>query len=58
VVGPTVWEDDSHVLVEVYSAAEDAWTVLRVGTDGSVERATEMTPGDETRSPFAFAVQP
>ncbi len=44
-----VWEDDGHLLVTAYDAG--AWSVMRLGVDGSVEQALgpstatdEMTP--------------
>ncbi|MGY2873369.1 hypothetical protein ACVW00_000559 [Marmoricola sp. URHA0025 HA25] len=57
-VTDAAWEDDSHVLVSVYSPADHLWAVLRVGPDGSVDRATPVVPGDDALVPFAFGVRP
>jgi hypothetical protein len=57
-VGAMVWEDDSHLLVDVFDAPYGEWTVLRVGLDRTVERAAAVVPGDDTLNPFGFGVQP
>lgn len=57
-VGSAVWDDDSHVLLDVYSPSYHQWTLLRVGLDRSVERAAPVIPGDDTQKPFSFGAQP
>ena len=44
------WEDDSHVLVVVREGLD--WSVVRLGTDGSLELAVEPRGGDEIDAPF------
>ena len=44
------WEDDSHVLVVVREGLD--WSVVRLGTDGTLELAVEPRAGDEIDPPF------
>lgn len=57
-VNTAVWEDNEHVLATVFE--DSAWTVVRLGLDGSIEAATDALPdsGDPRRSPFSFSTRP
>lgn len=48
-----VWEDDDHALMVTY--AEGSWSVVRLGTDGSMEYAVEPREGSDLESPFILA---
>ncbi len=50
-----VWEDDDHVLAQVYGAG--TWTMLRLGVDGSAERILEPIQDDDFNPPYIFAQQ-
>ncbi|MGA9747828.1 MAG: hypothetical protein WBQ50_10285 [Nocardioides sp.] len=56
IVNP-LWESDGTVLAETYQ--DGAWYAVRLGVDGSVERALgpELT-GDDIASPWGFAATP
>lgn len=55
-ISGVVWEDESHVLARVFQKGE--WAVVRVGTDGSMELASEVRPGNEFEPPFVVSTQP
>ena len=46
------WEDDSHVLLLVTEGYD--WSVVRLGTDGSMEYAVEPRPGVDNLTPEFF----
>jgi hypothetical protein len=48
----TVWEDDDHVLAMVWQ--DDAWAVLRLGLDGSVELAVPPVDDRDGQTPFVL----
>ncbi|CAN5491691.1 hypothetical protein BH10ACT10_BH10ACT10_12320 [soil metagenome] len=50
-VADTVWEDESHVLASLYDG--DAWYLVRLGLDGSLEKLDEASGAPED-SPFRF----
>jgi hypothetical protein len=54
--GPTIvrmaWEDADHALAVVLDG--DAWSVLRLGVDGSMEYAVAPVRGDDVVSPFVL----
>jgi hypothetical protein len=48
-----IWEDDSHVLANVFQDGE--WALVRIGLDGSRELAVPMTRSkDDTLSPYVL----
>ena len=49
------WEDDEHVLAQVYGRG--AWTMLRFGVDGSVQQILSQIQDDDFNSPWVFAQQ-
>lgn len=55
-VARTAWEDDGHVLAEVFQAGQ--WAIVRIGLDGSMEYAVGPVPGNEMEDPFHLAVGP
>lgn len=55
-VARTAWEDDEHVLAEVFQAGQ--WAIVRIGLDGSMEYAVGPVPGNEMEDPFQLAVGP
>jgi hypothetical protein len=55
--GPVVWEDATHLLAEVKDPSGN-WAVLRIGTDGSVERASDVLTTTGPVPPIAFGVRP
>lgn len=54
VVGST-WEDDDHLLAQVYGGG--SWTMLRLGLDGSMEQVVEPVQDDDFNPPYLFAQQ-
>lgn len=52
-VNEMAWEDDDHLLVAVVEGDQQA--VLRLGVDGSVERAVDPVPGDPMGVAFLLA---
>ena len=54
-VADVVWEDDSHALASLHET--DAWYLVRLGLDGSLEKLDEA-PGAPEDSPFRFAAHP
>jgi hypothetical protein len=56
VIVDAVWEDDTHLLAAVHGP--DAWHLLRLGVDGSLEEAADpVSPATET-SPWQFSARP
>lgn len=53
-VGDVAWEDDEHLLVVVADHA--SWSILRLGTDGSAERAVGPVRGSADFSPYRLPV--
>lgn len=51
-----VWEDETHVLATVFQ--EGGWAIVRIGTDGSMELASEVRPGEDLAPPFVLSTQP
>ena len=51
-----VWESDSTVLMPTYQ--DGTWFLLRLGPDGSIERAADPVSGSETSQPWTFEVTP
>ena len=51
-----VWESDSAVLMPTYQ--DGTWYLLRLGPDGSVERAADPVSGSEMRQPWILEVTP
>lgn len=49
-----VWEDDEHVLV--ISSGPSGWHVLRVGVDGSIEKALGPSTGGDQFSPSTYVL--
>ncbi len=49
------WEDDEHVLAQVYGRG--AWTMLRFGVNGSVEQILSQIQDDDFNPPWVFAQQ-
>jgi hypothetical protein len=48
----SAWEDDTHVLIAVTQGAR--WSLVRVGSDGSMEYAVPPVKGDPVESPFVL----
>jgi hypothetical protein len=46
------WEDDEHLLLTVHSGGD--WQVVRVGLDGTAERATDPVAGEDHQSPLVL----
>ena len=51
--GPAAWEDDTHVLVPIFSRNE--WSIVRIATDGSMEYAVPPVTGDMDDNPYVLA---
>jgi hypothetical protein len=49
-VAEATWEDDTHVIATVFQ--ENTWSLVRIGTDGSMEYAVPPTPGQDVDNPF------
>ncbi|MCD6638675.1 MAG: hypothetical protein LT071_02020 [Nocardioides sp.] len=46
------WEDAAHALAVVHTPADQAWQVVRLGLDGSVEQAVAPRRGTDLEPPF------
>jgi WD40 repeat protein len=51
-VSHSVWEDDSHVLVNAYEQGE--WRIYRLGVDGTTEEVLSSTEGDDMTPVFTL----
>ena len=51
-VTDAVWEDDSHVIAAVYQ--ENTWSLVRIGTDGSMEYAVPPVKASDFDNPFVL----
>jgi hypothetical protein len=47
------WEDATHVLAPVFQDGQ--WSIVRIGSDGSMEYAVAPVPGTDANSPFVLA---
>jgi hypothetical protein len=45
-----VWEDDTHVIAAIYQ--ENTWSLVRIGTDGSMEYAVPPVEAADVDNPF------
>jgi hypothetical protein len=53
-VTDTQWEDDTHVIATVFQ--ENTWSLVRIGTDGSMEYAVPPVAGHDGDNPFILPV--
>jgi hypothetical protein len=51
-VADAEWEDADHVLAMVFQ--ENAWSLVRIATDGSMEYAVAPVKGDDFSNPFVL----
>jgi hypothetical protein len=49
-VGSATWEDDTHVIAAVFQ--ENTWSLVRIGTDGTMEYAVPPVHGSDFDNPF------
>ncbi len=47
------WEDDTHVLISVFQAGK--WSIVRIGTDGSMEYAVPPVAGEDVDNPYVLS---
>ncbi|MGZ6804233.1 MAG: hypothetical protein ACXVFU_14405, partial [Nocardioidaceae bacterium] len=44
------WEDEGHLLTVVWDGTD--WWILRLGVDGSIEKAAGPVPAPDSQPPF------